>query len=186
MSDSEAGHKVHSGLLPCRQEGGDSGEPSVFEGAQGIGFTASPVRIHAVVVSSASAMVMWALLMHVHITGKRIGYVKDGNSVAQLTAAASFLYVGRTCGSMLHMFFLGALQPRGRALLGYLCCITALLLIIASYYVTETPWTTSLVPFVIAYAVDGTATGAAVATALSLTLSGFLALIISGARSLFS
>lgn len=40
--------------------------------------------------------------------------------------------------------------------------------------------------FVIAFAVDGTATGAAVATAIALTLSGFLALIISGAKSLFS
>ncbi len=40
--------------------------------------------------------------------------------------------------------------------------------------------------FVVAYAIDGTATGAAVATALALTLSGFVALIISGARSLFS
>ncbi len=40
--------------------------------------------------------------------------------------------------------------------------------------------------FVIAFAIDGTATGAAVATALALTLSGFLALLISGARSLFS
>ena len=43
-----------------------------------------------------------------------------------------------------------------------------------------------LLIFVIAYAVDGTATGAAVATALALALSGFLALLISGARSLFS
>lgn len=40
--------------------------------------------------------------------------------------------------------------------------------------------------FVIAYVVDGTVTGAAVATALALTLSGFVALIISGARSLFT
>ena len=40
--------------------------------------------------------------------------------------------------------------------------------------------------FVIAYLIDGTATGAAVATALALALSGFLALLISGARSLFS
>ena len=40
--------------------------------------------------------------------------------------------------------------------------------------------------FVIAYAVDGTAVGAAVATALALTLSGFLALIIAGAKSLFT
>ncbi|WP_420456827.1 hypothetical protein [Rubrivirga sp.] len=43
-----------------------------------------------------------------------------------------------------------------------------------------------LLIFVIAYAVDGTATGAAVATALALALSGFLALLISGAKSLFS
>ncbi len=40
--------------------------------------------------------------------------------------------------------------------------------------------------FVIAYAIDGTAVGAAVATALALTLSGFIALIIAGAKSLFS
>ena len=40
--------------------------------------------------------------------------------------------------------------------------------------------------FVIAYAVSGTWTSAAVATALAMTLSGFLALIISGARSLFT
>ena len=40
--------------------------------------------------------------------------------------------------------------------------------------------------FVIAYAINGTATGAAVATALALTISGFIALLISGARSLFS
>ena len=40
--------------------------------------------------------------------------------------------------------------------------------------------------FVIAYAVDGTAVGAAVATAVALALSGFLALIISGAKSLFT
>lgn len=43
-----------------------------------------------------------------------------------------------------------------------------------------------LLIFVVAYLVDGTATGAAVATALALALSGFLALVISGARSLFS
>ena len=40
--------------------------------------------------------------------------------------------------------------------------------------------------FVVAFAIDGTATGAAVATALALTLSGFVALLISGAKSLFS
>ena len=40
--------------------------------------------------------------------------------------------------------------------------------------------------FVIAYAIDGTAVGAAVATAIALTLSGFLALIIAGAKSLFT
>ena len=40
--------------------------------------------------------------------------------------------------------------------------------------------------FVIAYAVDGTATGAAVATALALALSGFVALLVSGAKSLFT
>ena len=43
-----------------------------------------------------------------------------------------------------------------------------------------------LLIFVIAYAVDGTATGAAVATATFTALSGFLALLISGAKSLFS
>lgn len=40
--------------------------------------------------------------------------------------------------------------------------------------------------FVIAYVVDGTWTGAAVATALAMVLTGFVALIISGARSLFT
>ena len=40
--------------------------------------------------------------------------------------------------------------------------------------------------FVIAYAVDGTAEGAAVATALALALAGFLALVISGAKSLIT
>ena len=43
-----------------------------------------------------------------------------------------------------------------------------------------------VVIFVIAYLVDGTAVGAAVATALALALSGFVALIIAGARSLFT
>ena len=43
-----------------------------------------------------------------------------------------------------------------------------------------------LLIFVVAYAVDGTATGAAVATAIFTALSGFLALIISGAKGLFS
>jgi hypothetical protein len=43
-----------------------------------------------------------------------------------------------------------------------------------------------LVIFVVAYAVDGTAQGAAVATALFTALSGFVALLISGARSLFT
>ena len=43
-----------------------------------------------------------------------------------------------------------------------------------------------LLIFVVAYAVDGTATGAAVATALFTALAGFVALLISGARSLFS
>ena len=43
-----------------------------------------------------------------------------------------------------------------------------------------------LVIFVIAYLVDGTATGAAVATALFTALSGFVALIVSGARNLFT
>ncbi len=40
--------------------------------------------------------------------------------------------------------------------------------------------------FVIAFAVDGTMTGAAVATAIALTISGLAALLISGAKSLFS
>lgn len=40
--------------------------------------------------------------------------------------------------------------------------------------------------FVVAYAVDGTLVGAAVATALFTALSGFLALVISGAKSLVS
>lgn len=40
--------------------------------------------------------------------------------------------------------------------------------------------------FFVAYAVDGTWTGAAVGTALAMALAGFAALIISGARSLFS
>lgn len=39
---------------------------------------------------------------------------------------------------------------------------------------------------VIAFLVDGTWQGAAVATAVAMTASGFLALVISGARSLFS
>lgn len=43
-----------------------------------------------------------------------------------------------------------------------------------------------LVIFAVAYAVDGTATGAAVATALFTALSGFVALIIAGARGLIS
>ncbi|PAP76604.1 hypothetical protein [Rubrivirga marina] len=43
-----------------------------------------------------------------------------------------------------------------------------------------------LIIFVIAYLVDGTATGAAVATAMFMSLSGFIALVISGARSLFT
>ena len=43
-----------------------------------------------------------------------------------------------------------------------------------------------LLIFVVAFLVDGTWTGAAVATALAMALSGFLALVISGARSLFS
>ncbi len=43
-----------------------------------------------------------------------------------------------------------------------------------------------LIILVIAYAVDGTWTGATVATALAMALSGFAALVISGARSLFS
>ena len=40
--------------------------------------------------------------------------------------------------------------------------------------------------FVVAYLVDGTVQGAAVATALFTALSGFLALIISSAKSLFT
>ncbi len=43
-----------------------------------------------------------------------------------------------------------------------------------------------LLIFVVAYAIDGTWTGAAVATALAMTLSGFVALVISGAKSLFT
>jgi hypothetical protein len=43
-----------------------------------------------------------------------------------------------------------------------------------------------VVILVIAYLVHGAWDGAGVATALAMTLSGFLALIISGARSLFS
>ncbi len=43
-----------------------------------------------------------------------------------------------------------------------------------------------LLIFIIAFAVDKTWEGAAVATAIAMTLSGFLALVISGARSLFS
>lgn len=43
-----------------------------------------------------------------------------------------------------------------------------------------------VVIFVVAYAVDGTMTGAAVATAIFTALSGFAALIISGAKGLFS
>ena len=43
-----------------------------------------------------------------------------------------------------------------------------------------------LVIFAIAYMVDGTMTGAAVGTAIALALSGFVALIISGAKGLVS
>jgi len=43
-----------------------------------------------------------------------------------------------------------------------------------------------LLIFVVAYLVDGTVTGAAVATALFTALSGFAALVISGAKSLIS
>ena len=43
-----------------------------------------------------------------------------------------------------------------------------------------------VVIFVIAYLVDGTWTGAAVATALFTALSGFAALVISGVKSLIS
>ena len=39
--------------------------------------------------------------------------------------------------------------------------------------------------FVVAYLVDGTVTGAAVATAMFTALSGFVALVISGLKSLF-
>ncbi|MEM0964017.1 MAG: hypothetical protein AAGK21_15930 [Bacteroidota bacterium] len=43
-----------------------------------------------------------------------------------------------------------------------------------------------LLIFVVAFAVDGTWTGAAVAAALFTALSGFVALVISGAKGLFS
>ncbi len=43
-----------------------------------------------------------------------------------------------------------------------------------------------LLIFVVAYAIDGTFAGAAVATALFTALSGFVALIIAGARGLFT
>ena len=43
-----------------------------------------------------------------------------------------------------------------------------------------------LVIFVVAYLVDGSVTSVAVAAALFTALSGFVALLISGARSLFT
>ena len=43
-----------------------------------------------------------------------------------------------------------------------------------------------IIILVVAFAVDGTWTGAAIATALFTALSGFAALLISGVKSLFS
>lgn len=43
-----------------------------------------------------------------------------------------------------------------------------------------------LLIFIVAYLVDGTWTGAAIATALFTALSAFLALVISGVKSLFT